>query len=426
MKRIIVSLALLFLCFGISADSQVISVVGGGAARYQFTQKAGYRPASGYFTTYETSLSIGMISSSSIEFLSKAHHVRVRQNGSIGKLQFYFGTKDALLTGVFVKVWRRDGGTYDLVGTSENILAAITATATNTITLATPIQGVQEGDYLAWRLEASAPVASQQFAGTTLASNARIFYVTNSVPSATDFNWDGQSPVTNTYLKTKAFMVASKVVFIGYSHIAGGTDHKSFCSETLYDTEDTSTYTHLDSTIERQFAALTGVTYQNMGIGGNKALDIQSRVTNDMTALFPSVAVIQLGGQFSGAGADLDRPTSITLNAATAILDTCLARSIKPVLLSISPVVSYSNAQCAKQDSLNTMLENLCQTHAAGAVWVDVRRRIGLFNAAGPLLNFWDSKASYTEGDATHYTSRANYWIAKRILQELNRSTVPN
>lgn len=423
MKRILAFIVILFsvAVLSIPAPSQVISVLGYGKGTYSFGTKVGLRKANGRFTSYVTHADSGsgMGSNSSYEIFSRCHTIRLRQNGPVYKVEFPFGNKNvATMTAIYIRWWRWDGSAWDRVAQSENLLSAVTSNQLNSITLATPVTGPLEGDWPSMRIEGTgtSPTLNQFIYRSNGGSEVRA--IINSNPDQ-NFNWAAQTLlIDNRQHQIVCYTSAPSVVGIGYSHIEGQTDHRSFAFD-VQPTLDVST-TAIDSTIWKQLATLTGASYQNMGRGGETSSSIRARITTDATAQFPSVLVIQMGGN------DTARPTSIVYNDMVAVLDTCGARSIKPVVLCVGPATSFTDAQHAHVDSLNAILENLCRTHSSGAVWVDYTARVGAVDGTGYTGNLWSIKTGYAEGDNLHYTSRANFWIAKRIIQELNRSTILN
>jgi hypothetical protein len=70
--------------------------------------------------TANWSCGLGCSSGGYREFITLGQKYRIRQAGTISRVRIYTGSVTSL-TGLYIKVWRKDGSTYDLVGTSENI-----------------------------------------------------------------------------------------------------------------------------------------------------------------------------------------------------------------------------------------------------------------------------------------------------------------
>jgi len=218
------------------------------------------------------------------EFITIGKKYRIRQNGTIDRIKLYTISTTSL-TGFYLTIWRKDGSTYDLVGTSNNLATSLVAGAYSVIDLSTPITGVQEGDYYGYRVEASD--STYHFRAKGGISGVTSYYVSNSTPSASDYNWEGATAVSGSVFLINLYMQAPQVVFIGDSIIAGHPSHYSFV--------ETAGDTNIISAIEGQFSLLTGYSYQNMGIGGEKTSQILSRFTSDVINLKPRVAVIEGG-----------------------------------------------------------------------------------------------------------------------------------
>ena len=54
------------------------------------------------------------------DFITIGQKYRIRQNGSISRIRLYtVAVSD--ISGFYLKIWRKDGSNYDLVGTSNNL-----------------------------------------------------------------------------------------------------------------------------------------------------------------------------------------------------------------------------------------------------------------------------------------------------------------
>ena len=111
-------------------------------------------------TTITTTGNLGG-GSTSRYYLNNLHSERIRQNGNVTKVQFWFGTLNNV-TGIIFQIWRYDGSAWDLVG-EEDVFSKVTASQTNLITLTTPI-AAQEGDFTAIGIISTTSV-TQRLAG---------------------------------------------------------------------------------------------------------------------------------------------------------------------------------------------------------------------------------------------------------------------
>ncbi|MCD6298916.1 MAG: hypothetical protein J7M30_17370 [Deltaproteobacteria bacterium] len=306
------------------------------------------------------------------EFITIGQSYRIRQNGTISRIRLYTASTTNV-TGFYLKIWRKDGSTYDLVGTSNNLVDDLVSGDFATIDLSTPITGVQEGDYYGYRLEKSD--VGYTFHARQGISGAISYFVTDSTPSENDYNWEGQGGISGSLVPIELYMQAPQVVFIGDSIMAGHPNHYTFL-------ESTAT-TNIASTIEKQFANLTSYTYQNMGAGSETTAQIGARFTADVVDLKPRVAVIE-GGVNDVSGGSITKTTF--LNNWTTMLDACDANNIVPIVLLILPWTNGTNPQMQTRDDWNASLTSLAASYT-DAIVVDASSYIGQFRSGGDAGN---------------------------------------
>ncbi len=352
----------------------------------------------------------GMSGSGSLEFIGVGHRYRVRQDGTINRVRFYTVSKTGL-SAAYVKVWRKNGSTYDLVGTSNNLVSDMTAASFNTIDLSSPITGVQEGDYVGLRIE-SAGGAVPSFYGYN-PGNVTTYYAQNQSFGTTGVNWAGQSP-TAFVMPIETYMQAPQAVFIGDSIISGNPAHLSFL--------ETTETTNVGSSIERKYNAATGYTYQNMGIGAQTTASISARFAADVIALHPRLVIIE-GGVNDIANGAVTKNTFLAnwtsmLNAAQA--DSGVS---KIFVLKILPWINGTNNQMQTRDDWNSSLATLAAGYSK-AVVVDASSYVGVFRSGGDPGNLWDMNALYNSGDGVHYNASGHFKIAQALADALD-STPP-
>jgi lysophospholipase L1-like esterase/uncharacterized OsmC-like protein len=339
-------------------------------------------------------------------FLTVNNKFRIRQDGTVTRVAFYANNA---ATNMKLQVWRKDGSTYDLVGESEDFAASVVAATTNTITFASPITGVQEGDYYA--IQANGAGTNLSMLKTRSSATGYTTYFTNGAPSATtDFAWESATALASTALPVQIYMDPPQFVFIGDSIIAGHPAHYSFL-------ESTST-TSLGSTIEGHFSAATGYNYQNMGIGGQDTTAILARFTQDVIDLKPKVVVLE-GGVNDLADGDSQ---STFINNMTAMLDAVeedtnigLAYVFK-----ILPWTNGTNLQMQTRDTWNAALETLVGNYTKSII-VDANSSVGLFRAGGDPGNLWDIQVAY-DADGVHFTSAGHLQIANALIANFDSS----
>jgi len=317
-----------------------------------------------YATVSEDTPNYGGLAYTAREALFKGPSYRIRQAGTISQIKIYAGATLTGITGVYVKVWRRnEAGTYDRVGsTTENLLASLVAGATATITLSTPIAGVQVGDYYGLRITKTSGTQNLFRARTGIAGMV-LYYISNATPDATGYDWESKSTVANTAVPIELFMdTAPHIVGIGDSGMAGQPANYSF----LQGLQDI----YLPgSTIIEQFRDFLNPAYtiQNMGAGGDTTSEILSRFAADCIALKPRIAIIDGGTNNLRNG---DYVQANHLSDWADILDLCRANSIIPLVMLMPP---YTNGDEFSLTVANVTVDAAAKTYtrATGSWLVD-------------------------------------------------------
>jgi lysophospholipase L1-like esterase len=364
--------------------------------------------AGGYNTIVEAGGNIGGFGAGVyVDILIHTHDNRIRQNGNIEKVKFYFAatsSEAAKMDGFIFKVWRKDGSTYDLVG-SEDILSKLVAETTTLVTLDTPI-AVQEGDFIGLGMDASAGQSPLNFLYAAGSSPDRINYVTSEA-SSTDFDWDSQS-VLFLNIASKIYMQAPLIVGIGNSIMQGLTGHNSFI--------DNTNNTDITNQIMYQLGQLDNRLnfYQNMGAGGNNTTQILARFQTDMIDLKPRYALIE------GGINDLDQSVSQAtyISNYTDMFDLCVANNVIPIVCKIMPWTSGTNTEMQTRDTWSTALETLIDSSYPTATFIDFDVTLGKFRVGGDPGNLWDIKSEYFV-DGVHYNKAGYTATAAKVYDSL-------
>ncbi len=339
------------------------------------------------------------------DFITVGQKYRIRQNGTVSRVRLCTVNKPETMTGFYIRVWRKDGSVYDLVGTSNNIINDIVAGNCTTIDLSTSITVVQEGDYYGYRIEDTG-TAHTHFARTSQ-TGATTYYVNNAVPDSNDYDWTTKLSLAGAVLPIELYMTAPQAAFIGDSIIAGHPAHYSFL--------ETTATTNINSTIEKQFGNLTGYTYQNMGIGSQTTAGVSSRFTTDIINLKPKIVVIE-GGVNDIAGA-VAKSTFIA--NWTSMLDAAQASSYITtiIVLKVLPWTNGSTANMQTRDDWNASLTTLAAGYSK-AIVVDASSYVGQFRAGGDAGNLWDIQTAYNQ-DGVHFNQAGHTQIAQAIADAL-------
>lgn len=335
--------------------------------------------------------------SESIEQINTLNNHRIRQNGTVKKVRLYSSNK-AEVTAVYIKIWRKDGTTYDLVGQSENILSKISSSGWVEATLDTPIDSVLEGDYYGIRIEISGAV-TQPYGSINSANSG--YQLLDSTLATSNLNWETATATTTT-IAMGIYMEAPIFVTIGNSIIAGHPDHYSYI-------EGSSSAEDKTNSIAYWMNKLNGYSYQNMGIGSQTSTQIKDRFTTDVVNLKPNFVIIE-GGVNDVATAVLT--TTIISNFDT-MLTACKTNDITPVILGITSWTDGTEAQMQQIDSINTQLEALALGY--NGYYVNANTDIGLFRSGGDAGNLWDIKLAYQVDDDIHFNRYGYAQIAQSI-----------
>jgi lysophospholipase L1-like esterase len=338
------------------------------------------------------------------EFITVGNRYRLRQDGTVSRIRVNLQDPTGL-TGFYFRIWRKIRGTYDLVGSSEN-LAPKMMPGPNTLDLRRPM-AVLEGDYYGYRVESS---AAANFFARSGQRPARSYFVTDANAGCSDYNWEAQSSkyVDGQVLPIEIYLQAPILVGIGASFIEGQPAHLTF----LEDTPTPMMGTDLVSYLGEQWR----VTRQNMAISGQVSTVIASRFTTDVVNLRPRIVLVQAGASDILFGNGTLAGASFLANWK-AMLDACQANGIKPLVLLIHPVNAFTAGQSQKRDQWNEALRALAAGYP-GAVVVDPGPVVGEFRPGGPANNLWNIAKAYSAGDGLHCNPAGYQRIAQAIVDQ--------
>jgi lysophospholipase L1-like esterase len=334
------------------------------------------------------------------QFLTRYFTDRIRQDGTLTKFKWYSAATANFLT-ITVQVWRKNGATYDLVGQS-----AVTGWANgyNSLTLTTPITGCQRGDVLCL-LFTTAGACSIDGRAASANFDASSWTATNTVlTTPADFEAGGnQGQEVFCY---RGFMQAPMIVGIGDS-IMGKLDGFLYGDPT-----------DLTGGILPKLAAIDSrFVYQNMGIGSQTTTHIEARFAADVVALKPRYALIQGGANDIALGGS----EATYIAKITSMLDQCVAASIIPVVMTITPwgTSGATHEQMQATDTWAASLRTLLNASYPTAILVDCANAIGQFHTGGDAGNLWDLQAAYDSGDHIHPNAAGNAVIAECIYNAI-------
>ena len=336
-----------------------------------------------------------------IEYFSWGSRYKIRQNGYATQIKMYIGSITGLSL-LKIRFWKKDGTTYDLVATSEDLSSRAVANQINTFILDTPIF-LREGTYHSVLVTNT----SGSVIGSGSSKTSTNVYQYTGTAASFNFAWEDQTVSTGRGINLRVMMQAPQFVFIGDSIMAGKTLHVAYqeISNNLIDDPD--------STIEAMFSDLNGYSYQNSGIGGDTASKVLTRLTKDLLDLKPKAAVFLVGTNDITAAVS----EATYISQMTEIFDSVDAQGIQIIAYPILPRDAFTNTQNATADSFNTALKTLVESYQDG-IFVDVRCDIGqekLDGSPTPTTgNCWDLIDDY-KIDNTHLNLKGNTILAREL-----------
>lgn len=328
------------------------------------------------------SLSSGLGALTEIDAINTGRVQRIRQNGTVERVEFAIGSKPFTVSLFQVVVSRKNGSNYDTIGTSENLAPRLISNTTNSLVLARPIDSVQEGDYVGYRVRGSAGV---DWLNTVTGYGGTIIADSGVYPGAS-FNWDNGA---------QTFTVSGDMFPIG---IGMRAPFGVSISNSIFDGIPSNT-SHLDVTTGTDrlncfpcvLSDSLGVPVANHGKSGNQTYAMVNRFTSDVLAYDPEMVMIE-GGSNDIKGFDADGLQNgyrkyhahITANLKR-MMDTTIAHNKIPVWFGIFPRGDYDNAHNAVRDSVNATMA--AYVVAVGGVYIPAADSMGVFQTGGPAGN---------------------------------------
>jgi lysophospholipase L1-like esterase len=336
------------------------------------------------------------------EYFNYARKHRLRQTGTISSLKIRNTPSDIHRVGVYVRIWRYNGATFDLVSTSENIVSQLIAINTViTVTLSTPI-AVQVGDYYSILLSNDGTTGGG-LTGRAGQANAVLYYYSGASAAGNGFDWLSQTALNEVTLPVEIYSsLAPTIVFIGDSLVAG---LYSFCQT---DVGVTAT----DQSFPGYTSAFFGYTFQNMGIGSQTTTSIAARFEADVVNASPRIVVIE--GGINDISLEFEKATFIS--NWTSMLDAAQASTTitKIVVLMMFPDTAGTTLQMQTRDDWNASLATLALGYSK-AIVVDVSSFVGKCRAGGDVGNLWDIQTAYDYGDNIHLNPAGYARVADAI-----------
>jgi len=344
------------------------------------------------------------------EFFNFEHKSRIRQTGDVTKCIVPSGSSitNPDITGFFICIWRENTQhTFDQVVQSENILSALVSGGPNQdteVVFQTPLSGVQEGDYVSFKVTTISKVNG--FIRKQDGANSPACYYTNTAPTSTNYDWEAQNS-NDFYVPIQLFMQAPNVCALGDSITAGHNTNWSFA--------ETEQISCLSTQVVKKVCDNYNWSFQNAGVGGGQSRigNGLSRFDKDIRDKKPKACIIGHGTGDINAGITTQ---SIT-DDMTAILQKCQDNSIIPIVLSVYPRTDFDDTKSQTRRDINNTFQTL--TASFNGLFVNTDEVLGQIRASTNELD--DLIPEYTSDDI-HLTEAGNVALANQILSVLGGS----
>ncbi len=378
-------------------------------------------------TTATTDTSIDWID------VGQTDRMLVPRTGSITAVRLYIPNRTAI-SNLYLGICRwSSGNTWNVAQWTPALTGPFFANEVNTFTLATPL-AAQKYDVMCGRIEWSTP-HTQNLASLSSILLTAITGNGNSVlPENCYFQMNATKPSTlNTSSMTvipnngcpviEAWMTRPDVVGIGDSIMQ--KDDSTADGGTLL-TRPLSVSTGQSGLSIPYYFTLShpGLTYQEMGWGGQTTVQIQARFAQDAIALKPSYVILDGGVNdvylscSTATGCTAAQMTTIE-NAIAQMMSAAKTAGIRLFVMLIGPWTGNGSdattAQMTSIDAINANTISAAPTY--GATVIDQRCVVGQFRSTGPAGNCWDIQPQYLLGDGlgVHLNSTGEQQVANLI-----------
>lgn len=346
--------------------------------------------------------------STSFEFMVKGHMYRIRQTGAVQSFTIYAGATTNV-TGVQFRVWRENGGVYDLVGQSESF-SSITANAINRFDLATPFTA-EIGDYVGVKMTYASSSGSNFIKSTALQANSTLganalstvdedvftYHLTNGTAN-TGHDWEAESSLTNEVIRVRCNMKAPDVVFYGDSITSGLFETYSFADDAQAVFDPAASYPSRVASLQPT------ISYQTIARSGRTTANLLSEFGEYVAPLLPKYLVIMAG--VNDINTDVANATIVA--NIEAILDKAIDLGMYPIVLGVLPIAPHglNNTRYANIDSLNADLETMVEGSPYNGTFINTTTDMGQFYASGDPGNLWQLVTGYEASiDAVHLST---------------------
>lgn len=337
------------------------------------------------------------------DYFSGGNATRFMQTGTLQYMNVTLANM-ATITEFKIKIWRLNPATgkYNLISTSTNIASRL-SDGTHLVDISDLSIAVVEGDYYGIFLKGTGGWGTFTLAGSPSDDYAHAYVGFDQNPSNTEYDWE-HAPYRGVYsLCAEFYMTSPDVVFIGDSLVSGAMSSYAFTDQAL------PVYTQIvapdvSKSVPYKFRALSGMTYQNTGIGGDTYPNLFNRFYADVLQKHPDCAVIEGGVNNLGQG----NTAAYTFPYLQDEIDNCISAGITPIVLLVLPNNGLTQSQNEQCNAYNQMIIDY---HAENPnfILVDCREALGTY-----ANGVWTIDAQY-HSDGVHLTESGNTVVAQAI-----------
>lgn len=336
------------------------------------------------------------------EAINLSNQYRIRQDGTVNKVEFYNGLKVGV-TEVTVGIWRYNvtSTLFDLVGRTENLIdkLLLVTGASQVVTLDTPIQGVKAGDFISIRCVCHNSVTGPLYTHTN--SGSKIWYTLPNVWSTdTDFDWDAGGAITasaNYAIPVRVYMEAPEYLFSGDKSLSSSAYNGSYCQGNATLVSDDP-----QSTVAYNTAMKMGAKYfQNLSVDGNTLASYFTWALAH-SAYKQKTQIMCLGLNDVIAGTDV----ATTQAAVEAGISGMLGAGINPVFVLPIPCTALTNDQQVLMSDTKDMIVSQCALNSipcidTGSLLAMDRTQFAISRVQRDLVNILFTHLSRTSNVAT-------------------------
>ena len=383
-------------------------------------------------TTAATDTSLNWIAA------GQTDRMMIPRTGSITQVRLYVGDRAAISNLYFGVCRWSAGSTWNVAQWSAAITGPFFANEVNTFTLATPL-AAQKYDVMCGRIEWSTPHTQNLAAlssillpsitgnGNTVQAENCYYQLNAAKPSSLTTGSMTLIP-GNGCPVMEAWMTRPDIVAIGDS-ILQKDDSNADGGVVLTRPLSAGAGQSGLSIPYYITSKYSGLTYQNMGWGGQTTAQIQARFAQDALALKPSYILLDGGVNdvyvncSTTTGCSGGQITAIE-NSLGAMMSAAQSAGVKTFVMLIGPWTGNgsdaTNAQMASIETINA--NTIAVAPAYGATVIDHRCVVGQQRASGPAGNCWDIQPQYLVGDGlgVHLNSAGEQQVANLISLSLN------